>query len=250
MDKYLQNLKKAKSESAVPPGTHEIIISMLKTDRPYKVLDALAYKGYFSKKLHDKGFDVTACDLYPEQFEINEIECVKADLNRVLPFEDSTFDYVILCEAIEHLENPWHLLRESSRILKSGGRVILSTPNILSVLSRFLFFTKGVYLYFNPDEYRKPYHINPITYNELEMILKDTGFEIEEIRGGGHKMPSFALFFLKILRISGLIITDIIFYFYVIITKQTKPMTNKEITKVLSDNQTLIIKAKKEGEMN
>lgn len=47
-----------------------------------------------------------------------------------IPVKDSTYDVVIASEIFEHLYNPLHFIRETSRILKPGGILILSTPNI------------------------------------------------------------------------------------------------------------------------
>jgi ubiquinone/menaquinone biosynthesis C-methylase UbiE len=46
-----------------------------------------------------------------------------------LPFKDKTFDYVILTEVLEHVPNPLELLKECNRVLKSGGKIVGSTPN-------------------------------------------------------------------------------------------------------------------------
>ena len=49
------------------------------------------------------------------------------------PYEDGTFDGVICCELIEHLfHDPAHMLHESNRVLKDGGWLLLTTPNITS----------------------------------------------------------------------------------------------------------------------
>ena len=45
-----------------------------------------------------------------------------------LPFEDNFFNYVVLGEVIEHAEEPNKLIDEAFRVLKSGGRLALSTP--------------------------------------------------------------------------------------------------------------------------
>ncbi|MGH9843785.1 MAG: class I SAM-dependent methyltransferase, partial [Blastocatellia bacterium] len=52
------------------------------------------------------------------------------------PFPDGYFDVALCCELIEHLrEDPMHMLAELHRILKWGGLVILTTPNIASAFS-------------------------------------------------------------------------------------------------------------------
>lgn len=46
-----------------------------------------------------------------------------------LPFEDNTFDVVILIEVFKHLENPKQVLSEISRVLKPNGTLIFTVPN-------------------------------------------------------------------------------------------------------------------------
>lgn len=46
-----------------------------------------------------------------------------------IPYRNETFDIVISCDVLEHLQNPLSLLQEIARILKPGGWVLLSTPN-------------------------------------------------------------------------------------------------------------------------
>ena len=54
------------------------------------------------------------------------------DLNQSLPFQESYFDGVIASHVIEHLNDTDNFLKEIFRILKSGGYLILATPNLAS----------------------------------------------------------------------------------------------------------------------
>jgi SAM-dependent methyltransferase len=49
-----------------------------------------------------------------------------------LPFDDETVDLVTSLETLEHLLDPMHLLIEANRILKPGGAMLLTTPNVVS----------------------------------------------------------------------------------------------------------------------
>lgn len=50
-----------------------------------------------------------------------------------LPVGDETYDIVICCEVLEHMEiDPMFMLAEVNRVLKTGGKLFLTTPNILS----------------------------------------------------------------------------------------------------------------------
>ena len=52
----------------------------------------------------------------------------------VFPFADGSFDLVLCMEVIEHLTySPTHMLAESHRVLREGGRLVLSTPNSINM---------------------------------------------------------------------------------------------------------------------
>lgn len=66
----------------------------------------------------------------------------------IFPYEDNTFDAITNIEVVEHLENPYHFLREVGRIMKPGGLLILSTPNPLHIFNRLSFLLRGKFYRF------------------------------------------------------------------------------------------------------
>jgi SAM-dependent methyltransferase len=171
-------------------GVHEMVLKLLENEKGGRILDAAAGEGALTKKLIQRGFEVEACDLNPQRFKLTPKECKKVDLNGVLPYPSSSFDFIVAVEVIEHLHNPWHVISEFKRVLKKHGKLIITTPNILSVLSRLRFLFFGEYSYFNNrilwveavDTYQKlDMHINPITFIELEHILVKCNFRVEKI---------------------------------------------------------------------
>jgi 2-polyprenyl-3-methyl-5-hydroxy-6-metoxy-1,4-benzoquinol methylase len=67
---------------------------------------------------------------------LTQVSWMVADVQAIgLPAE--TFDTVISCETIEHLTDPVGALREFHRVLKPGGRVILTTPNYLGAFGLY-----------------------------------------------------------------------------------------------------------------
>ena len=57
--------------------------------------------------------------------------CTQA-IGECLPFADRSFDCILLSEVIEHLEAPQISIREAVRVLRSGGRLLITTPNYRS----------------------------------------------------------------------------------------------------------------------
>ena len=115
-----------------------------------------------------------------------------------LPFETGSFDYLISIEGIEHIENQFLFLRECSRILKKGGKLFLTTPNVSSHESRFTFFITG-YHDNPPGPIRNDLqnifmeHINLIPFHRLEIFLRFAGFEIQKLTA--YRMRKGSLFF-------------------------------------------------------
>jgi 2-polyprenyl-3-methyl-5-hydroxy-6-metoxy-1,4-benzoquinol methylase len=152
--------------------------------REGRVLEVAAGSGAFARRLVNLGFAVEACDLYPDAFKVPEVRCRYADLSDRLPYEDASFEYLSCLEGIEHLEDQFAFVRECARVLRPGGRLLLSTPNVLGLASRWRYFWTGFFpLAVRPlnEHRRQPVHdhIHLIAYHELRYILRTTGFGIE-----------------------------------------------------------------------
>ena len=97
-----------------------------------------------------------------------------------LPAKDNTFDIVLCCEVLEHLDvDPMFMLAELNRDLKPGGRLILTTPNITS--SRGLWkMLRGIEPYFFMQYHKdgSPYRHNyEYSHGGLSTLLAAAGFE-------------------------------------------------------------------------
>ena len=171
-------VKKNAPRPGTAPFVHEAVTKLLNGYKGF-ILDAGAGKGILSRKLKDMGFKVYACDVDPEWFEAREdgIEFIQADLNQKLPYEDEYFDFVCCVETIEHLWNPWGLIQEFYRILKPQGKLIVTTPNILTIFSRIRFLLSGRFLSFGKKNFDILGHISPFPQWQLEGMLKKIGFE-------------------------------------------------------------------------
>ncbi len=179
----------------------EKVIDLIKHKDTLVHLDIGCGSGYLIELLHKQYPNIQSegCDFNPEHNQCKNLSVQKVNLNREpLPYPNEKFDLVTCTEVIEHLENYNHVIRETVRILKPGGLLLLSTPNILSIRSRLHFLTRGFYEYFDPlplknDKrfYAGERHINPISYFRLAHALMDSG--IEEIKFSYDKQQRFSL---------------------------------------------------------
>lgn len=206
---------------------HEIVLKLASNYQPDSVLDVGCGDGVFTKAIasaasatevqgieiaetsvkaaRDGGLDAYQCDIDSEDF----------------PFDDGNFEAVTALEVFEHLFNPDNFLQETRRVLKPGGKLILSTPNLAALHNRV-----ALLLGYQPlptmdvsHEYRvyggsdqKPEaadHIRVVTLDALVRLLRVYDFTIEEARGctfsvfdrnQAEKLPSGRRFVFPILK--------------------------------------------------
>jgi len=184
----------------------EKIVDVISANKKGKLLDLGCGDGRTGKRLFDLGFSVSACDMDKDRFEFHDqIEFKEGNLNSKLPYDDNTFDYIIFMEVIEHIYNPNFVISEISRVLKKGGRLILSTPNILNVGSRLRFLFEGSFDFFREPtlDFSKCFpaaiqnmHVIPWRYQELEYLLSASNLSVESYYSDKWKGNFYPLYFL------------------------------------------------------
>jgi 2-polyprenyl-3-methyl-5-hydroxy-6-metoxy-1,4-benzoquinol methylase len=129
------------------------------------VLDIGSGDGYGSYYLKGQAQKVIGVDVAKESIEAanQKYQAAHLEFNHLtsdtLPFKEHTFDLVVAFQVIEHVPDEKLFLKEIHRVLKPGGRVILSTPN---AKIRLLFFQ-------NPWN---KFHIQEFTQEDLSNLLK------------------------------------------------------------------------------
>ncbi len=166
------------------PRTHERAADLVTTWPRGRILEAGAGSGAFAQRLQQLGFQVDACDVSAELFQASGIAFRQADLSRGLPYGDSVFDGITCLETIEHLEDQFSFARECARVLKPGGRLLITTPNVLSLAARWQYFWTGFFpLAPRPvnETRHSPVHdhIHLVSYYELRYLLRMAGLLVE-----------------------------------------------------------------------
>ena len=73
----------------------------------------------------------------------NGLTAAPSDMESELPFDDASFDLIACVEGIEHVVDRHKTLRELRRVLKPGGVMLITTPNLLSLRARFAYAFAG-----------------------------------------------------------------------------------------------------------
>lgn len=110
--------------------------------------------------------------------QIEGVDFYITDLSQsLLPCCNSELDWVFAIEVLEHLANPRHFVKEASRCLKKGGKLILTTPCNESLRAKFSFFFRGYFPAFCERDYYGSGHITPIIEIDLKRMANESGFE-------------------------------------------------------------------------
>ncbi len=140
---------------------------------------------YIKKRLNGKILDVGyyACTLHEEVLKSAGKENVygidtetkretkhykKGSAEERTLFPANEFDTILAGELIEHLKKPEKFLKEANRLLKKGGKIIITTPNKDSLMNKV----------FHNNE--APLHFSLFNTQTLTKILNKTGFEVED----------------------------------------------------------------------
>jgi methionine biosynthesis protein MetW len=119
-------------------------------------------KSNFKKGIESNQYAVSICQ--KKGLDVSFDENVEKKIN----FPDNCFDYIIMNELIEHLHNPNAALKECYRLLKNGGKVIITTP------------AKN-FLVRNLDKS----HFSEMSIKELTNNLRNNNFKVTNIEVSG-----------------------------------------------------------------
>jgi SAM-dependent methyltransferase len=200
----------------------EKVLAFARTCRAERYLDIGCGNGSFSVLLRDalranEVYGIEIVEKAAEEARKLGLCCVQLDIDKErLPFGDSFFDAVFAGNIIEHLLNPERLLEETRRVLKPGGRLLLTTDNLGSWHSR-LHLLLGYQPYTLPVRLSKPEvalgqflhpsrhlqkeyldpsgkggigHVGLFTLRALKEALEFYGFDIRRVSGASY-IPLF-----------------------------------------------------------
>lgn len=157
---------------------HEVVYEQM-ADRcaDRDVLEAGSGEGYGANLIADVARRVVGLD-----YDESAVAHVRARYPRVdmrhgnlaeLPLADSSVDVVVNFQVIEHLWDQGQFVRECLRVLRSGGCLLMSTPNRVT-------FSPG------RDTPINPFHTRELNAAELTELLATEGFAVESLYGVFH----------------------------------------------------------------
>ncbi|MBD3311958.1 methyltransferase domain-containing protein [archaeon] len=169
----------------------------LVSSSPKKILDIGCGDGWTGKLLKDEykaevhGVDIAEKAL--KSAKKKGLKTKKFDLAKSKwPYKDDYFDLIIAGDIIEHVYDTENFVKECHRILKKGGELIISTPNINSYQNRFLVLIGKMPLWIDYAPNLKSYkhykttgHVRVFNKKTLTRLLETYGFKVDKLTGAG-----------------------------------------------------------------
>lgn len=149
-----------------------------------RVLDVGCAFGITGELLKEKGIEeVVGIEVQPHACEEASKRLDKVIMGNVqdltLPYKDGYFDCIIYADILEHLIDPWSVLKRQNRLLKKGGHVVASIPNVRHYRvikklksGRWDYEEKGVL---------DSTHVRFFTLESIKKMFRDAGYDIERI---------------------------------------------------------------------
>ncbi len=137
-----------------------------------EVLEIGTGSGYGIEVIAPKAKSFTTIDKHRPSDELLQADNVEFIAAKVppLPFEDESFDYVISFQVIEHIKRDEAFVTEVHRVLRPGGKFIVSTPNRPMSITR------------------NPWHVREYSKEEFSALLSTQFTEIEALGVNGDYM--------------------------------------------------------------
>jgi 2-polyprenyl-3-methyl-5-hydroxy-6-metoxy-1,4-benzoquinol methylase len=163
-----------------PHGGHEKLLARVEPGG--RVLDVGCSAGYLSRRLVERGSTVVGIELDEQAASQARRWCetvLTGDVETMeLPFEPGSFDVVMCADLIEHLRDPLAFLGRVRPLLRPGGRIVLTTPNVANWTIR-LALLFGSFRYTERGILDRT-HTHLFTRKTLIECLEQAGYRVED----------------------------------------------------------------------
>ncbi|MFV9506637.1 MAG: class I SAM-dependent methyltransferase [Oscillochloridaceae bacterium umkhey_bin13] len=152
------------------------VLRFFRDRSPGICLDLGYCPGSFADYLVQQGWSCVGLDIVQRVNAGSGVQHLQSDIFRGLPIADQQVDAITAGELIEHLTDDGAFLRECWRVLKPGGLLALTTPNLTFALNRGLILLGKM-----PKFVHEPYHYRIYNLDSLHQTVTTAGFTVRAV---------------------------------------------------------------------
>ena len=130
------------------------------------------------------------------------IHLAVADVNERLNFEDASFDTIVAVASLEHIFDPYHVMKECYRVLKPRGHLIVAVPNVAWLGNRVRLLL-GKLPVTSDGEGWDGGHLHYFTKDSLKRLFQQEGFGVTRVVYGGPSKRSWGALLSQVILILG-----------------------------------------------
>ena len=189
-DRWHEEIAEGEGEDNSGSPWHQMAKAHLQDIQGKKTLEIGCGRGGFSKYLLEQGAQLTAADFSNSAVNFTRrllrdapaCETLVADI-QAIPFSDDHFDVVVSLETLEHVPDPDKGLAELVRVVRPGGKIVITTPNYFGL--------QGLYRHYREltgrpfTEVGQPIN-HPLKVKDRVRKLRELGCRVEVVDGCGH----------------------------------------------------------------
>jgi ubiquinone/menaquinone biosynthesis C-methylase UbiE len=177
----------------------DLALSLL--EKGDKLLDVGCGRGSLMFKAKQKYNEVYGIDISPSRIEqakkdaaerfpnTHAFQFTLCNVNEAINFTDCTFDAITLIHIVEHVFDPYFVIREAYRVLKKDGTFIANVPNIAYIKQRIRLLLGNLPITSSPYEWNQigwdGGHLHYFTKKTFCKLLEEHGFKILKVTGSG-----------------------------------------------------------------
>jgi O-antigen biosynthesis protein len=180
---------------ARPQSAHAIEFAMISPGS--HVLDIGCHTGIFGEALKKlKHCTVTGIErdmeaLREASTRLDRVTSIDVETSNWWKAIDGEFDVVLFGDVLEHTRDPAEVLRQSHSLLRTGGRVIVSVPNVANLRVR-LGLLRGKFDYQESGILDKT-HLRFFTKSSAKELVTNAGFRVTAFKAAGYSLPPWLI---------------------------------------------------------
>lgn len=173
-----------------PYSSHAQILQWIAQERPAEVLEFGTATGFLTSEMARLGCSITGVEQDRDMAEIARPHCrevIVADIENLDFARLGKYDAVVFGDVLEHLRDPRKILQQVSGLLKPGGKVLMSLPNVANIwvrlnllFGRFNYSRVGIL-----DET----HLRFFTLQTMKQLADDSGFDVISVNATPIPLP-------------------------------------------------------------